>query len=349
MTWLIDGHEDLAWNALSLGRDETLPLAEIRRREGAQPAHGEGTATVSLPSLRATDVRVVLATVFTYPQRAGGDGKGYRTPEEAFAQAGAQLDYYHRLHQEGQVALINTRGALEQAIRRQTPMPGLLLLMENADPIRRPHDLATFVARGVRIVGLAWKSTRYAGGTGEPGPLTEDGRALLREMDRLGVALDVSHLAEEAFWQALEVFHGPVIASHADCRAITPGDRQLSDEMIRAIAARDGVIGLVLYNRFLRPGWTPAMGKDAVTFADVLAHAQHIAALVGIRHVAIGSDLDGGVGRETVPREIDSVEDLPKFADVLAAVGYDREAQTGVLAENWLRVLRRILPEEPAT
>ena len=340
--WLIDGHEDLGWNVAALRRDETRPLAEIRRAELPTPPHEEGTATVSLPTLRAADVRIVLATVFTYPAKAGGDGQGYRTAEEAYQQARAQLAIYQDWHDRKEITLIRSRAELEAVVEGRAPRPGLVLVLEGADPLRTPADIAEFVARGVQVVGLAWKGTRYAGGTGEPGPLTPDGWALLREMDRLGVALDVSHLAEEAFWQALAGFTGRVIASHANCRALVPTDRQLSDGMIRAIAARGGVIGLVLYNRFIRHDWTTQQGKDAVTFRDLLAHAVHIDRLVGLRHVALGSDLDGGVGREVTPREIDSVADLAAFAGPLAAAGYDPDAVAGVLAGNWLRVLREI-------
>lgn len=341
---LIDGHEDLAWNALVLGRDLTAPLAEIRATEGSAPAHGEGTATVSLPALRAAGARVVFATIYATPY---GDTplrrRGYRTPEEAYDQGCAQIRYYHELAALGEATLIRTRDELDGVIAGTRPVPGLMLLMEGADPLRAPEDLAQFHAWGVRAVGPAWGATRYAGGTGNPGPLTELGRALLPEMARLGVALDASHLAEEAFWQALELFSGRVIASHANCRALVPTDRQLSDAMLQAIAAREGVIGLVFYNRFIRSDWRDGDAKEAVSLIDLLAHADHISHLVGEEHLALGTDLDGGVGREVVPREIDSVGDVPRFAEILAAAGYAPNAVAGIMGENWLRLLRAIL------
>jgi len=342
MTWLIDGHLDLAFNAVVLGRDLTQPVARIREAEGEKPAHGEGVATVSLPALRAADARVVLATLFTAPASAHNPG-GYRTPAEAHAQALAQLDYYHSLHQRGEVTLIRTVRELEAVIAREAHLPGLVVLMEGADPLRAPEDLAYFVERGVRLVGPAWHGTRYAGGTGEPGPLTDLGYALLREMARLDVVLDISHLADEACGQALAAFPGRVVASHANSRAIVPGERQLTDDVIRAIAKRDGIVGLVCYNRFIRPGWVEAHGKKAVSLRDLAAHARHIADAAGPRVLALGSDLDGGLGRDDIPRELETAADLPRLADALAAVKFTPGEVDGILHGNWLRVLREIL------
>lgn len=345
MPYLIDAHEDLAYNALELARDLTGSVEAVRAREGVLPAHGEGTATVSLPALRTADVRVVFATIFTHPATSTSisPNPGYHSPEEAFALADRQCEYYRRLHAREQVTLITGQRELDAVLEGSSPRPGLCLLMEGADPLRTPGDLVYFAAQGVRFVGLSWKQTRYAGGTGAPGPLTAEGIALLREMDSLGIALDVSHLAEEAFWQSLSLFRGRVIASHANCRALVPGDRQLSDEMIRAIADRDGVIGLVLYNRFIRTGWSAADGKEAVCFSDLCRHADHLAQLVGPRHIALGTDLDGGLGREDVPREIDTAADLPRFAETLAESGYRQIDIDGIMHGNWRRVLRAIL------
>ena len=347
MTWLIDGHEDLAFNAVVIGRDLTRPVAEIRRAEGEPPGHGEGTATVSLPALRAADVRVVLATLFETPARVAAEHgiPGYHTPEEAYALAMAQLDYYQALHERGEATLIRARPDLEAVVAGQAPQPGLVVLMEGADPLRAPDDLAAFVARGVRVVGPAWHRTRYAGGTTEPGPLTGLGFALLEEMARLGVVLDISHLADEACAQALAAFPGRVVATHANSRAIVPNERQLTDDVARAVAEHDGIIGLVCYNRFIRADWSEAQGKTAVSLHDLLPHARRLAGLVGAHRLALGSDLDGGIGREHVPREIDTAADLPILAGVLDAGGFTREEVEGILHGNWLRLLREILPE----
>jgi membrane dipeptidase len=345
MTWIIDGHEDLAFNAVVLGRDVTRSVAQIRAAEGDRPAHGEGVATVSLPALRAADVRVVLATLFTAPASAHNPD-GYHTPEDAYRQAMDQLDYYHHLHARGEATLIRDRETLAAVVAGQAPRPGLVVLMEGADPLRTPDDLAEFAAKGVRIVGPAWHGTRYAGGTTAPGPLTDLGYALLQEMTRLGVALDLSHLADEACRQALAAFPGMVVASHANSRAIVPGERQLTDDIIRAVADRDGVVGLVCYNRFIRAGWTEAHGKAAVSLQDLAVHARYIADLVGARYLAVGSDLDGGLGRDDVPREIDTVADLPRIGQVLRQAGCTDDETASILHGNWLRVLQGLFGKE---
>jgi membrane dipeptidase len=339
---IIDGHEDLAWNALALGRDITRPLAEIRAAEGPAPAHGEGVATVSLPALREAGVAVVLATIFATP---AGDTPvrqaGYRTPEEAHAQGVAQLAWYADLHARGEATLIRTQRDLHGVLDGTRPRPGLVLTLEGADPLRTPRDLGVFLAGGVRFVGLAWGATRYAGGTRAPGGLTADGVNLLAEMARLGVVMDASHLAEAAFWQAMDLFPGRVVATHANCRALVPTDRLLSDAMIGAIAARGGVIGMVFYNRFIRADVGDA--KPNVGYADLLPHARRIADIAGVAHLGLGTDLDGGVGREVTPRELDSVADLPRLADTLTEAFSASEVE-GIMGGHWRRLLLEVLP-----
>jgi membrane dipeptidase len=180
-----------------------------------------------------------------------------------------------------------------------------------------------------------------------PGPLTEAGRELMRELNEARIILDVSHMADEGFFEALGSFHGTVIASHSNCRALVPTDRQLSDEMIRALVSRDAVIGVVFCNRFLLNGWEKALGgkKSGVKLGHVIKHIQHICKIAGdTSHVAVGSDLDGGFGVESVPAEIDTVADLNKLGSALSEVGFsDKEVQE-VMQKNWLRILERALP-----
>lgn len=340
---LLDAHLDLPWNHTCFRRDLTLPLEELRAQEGTAPWHGQDTATVTLPAMRAGGVRVAIATLYAMPFVDTDDlrNTGYRTPDEAHAQAWGQIAYLRELAAAGEITLIHTRADLEGVLAGTLPHPGLALNIEGAAPVRTPDDLPAFAEAGVRFVTLAWNRTRYAGSTSEPGPLTEDGVVLLRAMEELGLGLDVSHLDEGAAWQALERFGGQVVATHANCRAIIPGARQLADDMIRAISERDGVIGLALYNAFIRPGWTREQGKAAVTLADLLPHVDRIVALAGSGALGIGSDLDGGLGRESIPAEIDSVADLPRLVETLQAHGHDADV---VGSGNWLRVLRRMLP-----
>ncbi len=346
--FLVDAHEDIAFNALHYGRDVRRSVVETRALERARPPVEGGpvpgmseTAMIGLPELRRGSVGLIFGTIFVPPGEI----------DAMVADGEAQLAFYSDLAgQEIGVRLITMRDELAalRADWEAAPQPsarplGITLLMEGADPLRTPGDLDAWVRRGLRILGLSWRATRYAGGTRAPGPLTDLGRALLSEMERLGVILDVSHLAEESFWQALDHFGGPVIASHSNCRSFVPTDRQLSDDMIRALAERDAVIGAVLANQFLVAGWTHADGT--VTLDAVVRHIDHIAQLTGTaRHCAVGTDLDGGFGVESTPEEIDSVADLPRLADALARRGYNHDDIGGILGGNWLRLLDRGLP-----
>jgi membrane dipeptidase len=347
---IVDAHQDIAWNKIALNRDFFESVADKRAREGANPAHGEGSAVVGFPELLAGNVRVVFSTLYVAqarPDRTGW-GKTYHTPLEAHDQAMEQVAYYSLLAADPRVSLITTRGDLDRVVNAKTPRVGFVILMEGADPIVAPEQTQEWFDAGVRIVGPAWSQTRYSGGTRAPGPLTELGRALMPQLERTGMILDASHMAEQSFFDALELYHGTVIASHSNCRAFinADADRQLSDEMIRAIIARDGVIGAVMYNNFIQEGWAKTAQKDAVTFADVVRHTRRICDLAGdARHVGIGSDFDGGFGMESTPREIDTVADLQKLGDALSAALFSDADIANVLGDNWIRLLSHELPE----
>lgn len=342
---IVDAHEDISYNALNLGRDLHHSAYETRAREPDKPKGG--VATVGLADFLKGNVRVVFGTIYVSPE--GGSnvpGKTYRLAEEAEAQAQEQLAFYAILAGDPRVSLITTQSDLERVLNSPEPRLGIVILMEGADPIVHPRDARKWFEAGVRIVGPAWSQTRYSGGTGKPGPLTELGKELMPALAETGIILDTSHMAEESFFQALDLFEGTVIASHSNVRAIVPTDRQLSDAMIRALVKRDAVIGLVFYNQFLKHEWRQAgADKAAVTFETVIDHIRHVADIAGTtRHSGIGTDFDGGFGMEATPKEIDTAADLQKFADALAAAKFTDDEIRGIMGENWLRVLRRGLP-----
>lgn len=345
---IVDAHLDIAWNKIALQRDFLASVAEKRAREGERPAHNEGSALVGLPDLLAGNVRVIFATIFVAPAAPGRKdwGRPYATPQEAHAQAMEQIAYYATLAMNPRISLITTREDLTRVLEAREPQVGIVILMEGADPIVEPAQTPEWFDAGVRIVGPAWSRTRYAGGTRAPGPLTELGRALMPQLERVGMILDTSHLAEQSFFDALALFGGTVIASHSNCRALVNTDRQLSDAMIRALVARDGVIGVTLYGGFLKAGWDRSAKKDTLTLLDAVRHIQHICALAGdTRHVGIGTDFDGGFGMESVPREIDTIADLRRLADVLSAESFSDAAIADILGGNWVRLLQRALPK----
>jgi membrane dipeptidase len=335
--FITDAHLDLAYN-VQRGRDVKLAAAE-------QPVMGDEIATVGLPDLRAGGVGLICATIFCLPASAAhpGDPRGYHDAASARELAMMQLDWYRRAHADGQLRLVKTRAELPTAGDSNAAAIPAIILLEGADALRTPADVAGWYEAGMRIVGLAWKRTRYSGGTGEPGPLTAEGVALVGELDRFGIIHDASHLAEESFWQLLEVSGGPVIASHSNCRAIVPTDRQLSDAMIQAIIKRGGVIGINFFDKFLL---TPAeYGKRRATLADVVNHISRMCDLAGnAKHVGIGTDMDGGLGREQIPQEIRTSSDLPRVADALAKAGFGDSDIALILGGNWLRFFGDHLP-----
>jgi membrane dipeptidase len=350
---IVDGHEDIAWNALALRRDVRLSASEVRRLEqGSDIPAREGIRMLGLPDWLAGGIAVVFGTIFAEPaKRTHPQLHTYTTSEEAHKLAQAQIDYYHRLADEcEQIALIGSRNDLDGVLASQKsekPQVGIVPLMEGADPIREPAEAEMWFERGLRLVSLSWATgSCYAGGDASPGPLTDKGRRLLEVMAELGMILDVSHLAEEAFIEAVDRFEGRVVASHANPRARVPGQRQLSDAMIRRLAERDGVVGIVLYNAFLRPGWSKGDPRETVTAAEAAAAVDHVCQVVGdVAHVGLGSDFDGGFGAESAPLEMDTVADLGRIVPALGEMGYGDDEIAAVMGENWLRLLREALPE----
>lgn len=329
------------------GRDFLGSADQTRARE-TPPNPELGVAILGLPDLLQANVRIVFSTIWVgqCEKDKKSIGPCYNTSEEAHAIANQQLEYYSKLSHTAPITLIRKRSDLDQVLGAEDSRLGFVILMEGADPIVTPKECHEWFKDGVRIIGPAWHGTRYAGGTGNPGPLTPAGRELIGEMERAGFILDLSHLAEASFFEALDLYDGPVIASHSNCRTYVPTDRHLSDEMIRALIKRDGVIGVVLCNPFLRAGWEEAGKiKSQVTLTDVVKHIQHICDLAGdTTHVAIGSDFDGGFGAEAIPAELDHVGDLHKLQDALLAAHFSDDDVENILNGNWLRLLQRSLP-----
>ncbi|QOV88126.1 dipeptidase [Humisphaera borealis] len=333
---IVDAHLDLAYNALR-GRDVLAPAVH-------QTPDEEGIPSVGVPDLLAGGVGLICATIFVAPSINGS--KGYTNADEARSGAIPQLHWYQSVEQQRRLAFVrnatDVKAVATVAGPADRPLPAILLL-EGADPLRSPADVGEWFAAGLRMVGLAWKRTRYAGGTGVPGPLTADGVELVRELDRFGIIHDTSHLAEASFWQLLDLSAGPIVATHSNCRSMIPTDRQLSDEMVRAIVQREGVIGINFFDKFLlRPD---AYKTRRATLADVVEHMKHMCDLAGdATHVAIGTDMDGGLGREEIPEEIRTSADLPKLADALSSAGFGDDDVRRIMGLNWLRFFERAMP-----
>lgn len=349
--FIVDAHLDLAYNWLEFNRDLRQPLSAIRKQEKGRCRNG--IATVTLPALQQGHVGLVFGTVFTLPAAsplaASGTKVSYRNADEAHQAGQAQLDIYHRLTDEDPaIRLVTDREALTAVIdsfETEEHLLGIVPLMEGADPIRQPEEVEQWVERGLRIIGPAWDDTRYAAGAwrGSAHGLTKEGYHLLEVMADFDLILDITHMSEKASIEALDNYAGALIASHSNCRALVPGERQLSDKQIQLIGERDGVIGIVLANAFLKANHSRGMRKELVTLEDAADHIDHICQLLGsARHVGIGSDFDGGFGYADIPAELDSAADLAKIGQTLQARGYEKDDVAHILGGNWRQLLQRV-------
>ncbi len=349
---LTDAHLDLAFNALENGRNLFASLADLRAYEAQRPSV-DGIATVTFPELRQGGVGLVFGTLFVAPDRGEPDTPKrmvYRTAAEAHRRALEQLDFYQRCaDQSPSFRLVGDLAGLQEVLDSQigdSPLLGMVPLMEGADPVREPAELEAWWARGLRLIGPAWDDTRYAAGAwrGSQDGFTREGFQLLEVMADLGFILDLTHLSEQAVFEALERYGGTVAATHSNCRSLVPhdGQRHLTDDQIRLIGERDGVIGVVLYNRFLKNNHRKGERKALVTLDHVAAHIDHICQLLGSAdHVGLGSDFDGGFGAADIPAELDSAADLPKIGDKLAERGYAPAEVEKILGRNWVRLLQK--------
>jgi membrane dipeptidase len=376
---VFDAHLDLAWNAIDWNRDLRLPVEEIRRRELEEgiTGKGRGIGTVSFPELRRGKVAVFIATLLARLLRPNlmPAIQRYSSMPAAYAAAHGQLAYYRALEQEGLLRWIKDRPTLDAHVRawekcesaeresaeriapaeaalraprstldEEEPL-GFILSMEGADPVLSPDQVQEWYEAGLRIIGPAhYGPSPYARGHNLTGGLFPQGPALLKEMERVGMILDVTHLSDQCLAEALDVYGGPVLASHHNCRALVPDPRQLTDEQIKRLIGRGAVIGTALDAWMMVPGWergktTPE--EAGVKLEHMVDHIDHVCQLAGnARHAAIGTDLDGGFGREQSPADLDTIADLQRVPELLRRRGYKEDAIRGIMYGNWGRFFR---------
>ncbi len=324
----VDAHLDLAYLAVN-GRD-------LREAVSDDSPHA-----LTLPALREGGVRVAFGTIFT---ELGADPAkekaGYRDSDDltgAHRAGVAQLEWYEEMERCGEVKIIRSERDLDSSLRGEDARIGIILLMECADPIRSPDEVAWWHARGLRVVGMSWgHGSRYAGGNARAGGITPLGRRFVEALDACGILHDASHLSRAAFDDLLTLTPRTIIASHSNAQALLqPSERHLTDAQITAIRDRAGWIGLNLYGKFL------AHDRRA-TLADCIHHTLHVARLVGADRVGLGSDLDGGFSRADLPREIQAPRDYRQLLAGLDAAGFARLGGThqGFAHGNIVRVLR---------
>jgi membrane dipeptidase len=359
---IFDGDYPMAYGALELNRDLTLPIDEVRAAE----ERPDNIPFASLPEMRRGRIAAALVKFTVRRQRPGSVLPGLRGAEAIYGAARGQLAYYEMLAECGQARLL-TRGAdlaahiaeWEKA-QDTTALPvGFVVGMEGADPILSPAQVQVWWQCGVRVVSLThYGPSSYAHGTGSAGGLLGSAVDLLKEMEACGMLLDLTHIADESFWQAVDLYEGPVLASHQNCRALVPGERQFSDEQLQIIIERSGVIGVSMDTWMLHAppvlDWARTgafkrrdhFARADISLQHVADHVDYICQLSGNSlHAAIGGDTDGQGGVDGAPAEVDTVADYQKLAPVLAARGYGESDIENVMYKNWLRFYEKHLPD----
>jgi membrane dipeptidase len=363
MRLIIDSHQDLAWNMLTFKRDYTRSVDETRRLEAnTLIPERNGECLLGWPEYQRGRVAVIFSTLFAAPARKRElwDTVWYPDFDTAHRLYRDQIFLYRKLSDSypDKFRLVGSRSELDSVIEHWSrPVQngdghpvGLIYLMEGAEGIRSPHELAEWYEMGLRLIGLAWAGTRYSGGTGDPGGLTDDGIKLLSAMMDYNFILDLSHMDEAAALESLDHYGGPIMATHSNCAALMKGadtNRHITDRVLRGLIERDGVNGLLPLNSFLKTGWVRKSGsrREEVPLDTLIAHIDHVCQLAGnADHAAIGSDFDGGFGVQSIPPELDSIADLQVIASKLMERGFSESDAEKILGGNWLKFLREHLP-----
>lgn len=352
--FVLDAHLDLSMNALEWNRDLTRPLSEINNREeNLTDKPDRGKATVSLPELRKGNIGLVVATQIARYVKPESDLPGWNSPAQAWAQTQGQLAWYKAMEEAGEMRMIKTKTDLEahlNAWNTDKHTIGYILSLEGADSIVEVSYLEKAWVNGLRAIGPAhYREGRYANGTNSTGKMNQNGLDLLKEIERLGIILDMTHLCDDAFWQAIELYSGPLWASHNNARKFVNHNRQYSDEQILAIIERGGVIGAALDAWMLVPDWMRGVSTPKNTdcsLEQVVDNIDHVCQLAGnANYAGIGSDLDGAFGTEQCPYDLKTIADLQKLSTLLEKRGYLASDIEKIMSGNFLNFLRKNLPD----
>jgi len=361
---ICDVHLDLAYNAIDFNRDLRWTQERIRRRElGMTDQVFRGRNTVCFPEMRRGRVGLCVATQLARSVDYFSRMPGWLSPEQARAHTTGQLAWYREMEACGELVQIRCRGDLDRHLAAwldaADDMPktaaagglpiGYVLSLEGADSIVTFNHLEQSYADGLRALGpVHYGPGVYGMGTDAEGPLTPRGRDLLKELERLGIILDVTHLCDESLRDALDHYAGPLWASHSNCRVLADWNRQFTDEQIRELLDRGCVFGMAFDAIMMVSGWRHLQSSPRefdLKIERICDHIDHICQLAGnARHVGIGSDLDGGFGTEQTPLDLDSIADLGRIGGMLAARGYSAADLDGFFHGNFVGFLRDHLP-----
>jgi membrane dipeptidase len=350
---LFDAHLDLAMNGVDWNRDYRMAIAEIRVQEQLLNLTelGRQTNTVSFPELRRAEVGVGVATLIARQEQAINHPLGMTTPEACYAMAYAHWAYYRAMERSGWVKMLRTQCDLATHVEAYRAQPdttpfGFILSMECADAVLDPDNIHEWHDLGLRAIGIThYGANRYGGGTRCEVGLAADALPLLANIEKLGMILDMTHLSDKAFWQVADRFGGRVLASHQNARKFCDWQRQFSDEQLKYVIRKQGVIGVAFDAIMLQPGWVRGVTKPEVTIARAVENIDHICQLAGnTRHVGIGSDLDGGYGYEQTPADLNTIADLQKLPELLSKRGYANSDIEAIMHGNWLGFFHETLP-----
>lgn len=352
--FIVDAHLDLAMNAMEWNRDLRQSIKDINEREkDLTDKPDRGNATVCLPELRKGNIGLVVATQLGRYVAPGNLLPGWHSPEQAWAQTQGQLAWYKSMEEQGEMLQVKDLKSLnihldiwnDGTANEEKPI-GYILSLEGADSIITLEYLERACEFGLKAVGPAhYGPGRYANGTNATGEMGRDGLALLRKMEELNIILDATHLCDDAFWQAMDNFHGRVWASHNMCRTIVDHNRQFSDDMIKVLIERGAVIGAAFDAWMIVPGWVRGKSDPKgmnCNIGKVIDHIDHICQLAGnCLHVGIGSDLDGAFGKEQCPHDLETIADLQTIPSLLKKRGYSNDNIEDIMHKNWINFLRK--------
>ncbi|MDB4292114.1 membrane dipeptidase [Maribacter sp.] len=352
--FIFDAHLDLAMNAMEWNRDLTWSVKAIRESEqGMTDKPDRGNNTVSFEAMRTGNIGLCMATQIARYVKPENTLPGWHSPQQAWAQTQAQLSWYRAMEDLGELVQIRDRSQLDRHLElwktaaEKKPI-GYILSLEGADSIYDIKQLEIAHNQGLRAIGPAhYGPGTYAFGTDSVGGIGAKGKELLKEINRLGIILDATHLCDQSFWETMAVFNGPVWASHNNCRALVDHNRQFSDEQMKELISRKAVIGVALDAWMMVPNWVRGKSnpKDmGVSLNQMLDNIDHICQLAGnADHVGIGTDLDGGFGKEQCPSDIDTIADLQKIPDLLLQRGYTDTDIEQIMHGNFIGFLQRNL------
>ncbi|MET7035866.1 dipeptidase [Elizabethkingia miricola] len=352
--FIFDAHLDLSMNAMEWNRDLRNNVNLLRQLEqGMDDKPDRGRATVSFPDLRKGNIGIVVATQIARFVKPDSLIPGWNSPQQAWAQTQAQVAWYKCMEEEGEIVAITDQASLQKHValwNDGTPNDdkpiGYILSLEGADSIVDISYLEKAYNYGLRAIGPAhYGPGRYANGTDSTGKMNKKGIELLKEMERLNIILDATHLCDDAFWQALDHYNGPVWASHNNCRSLVNHNRQYNDEQIKELIARGAVIGGALDAWMLVPDWKRGVSTPLnmqCNLETVFKHMDHICQLAGnALHVGVGSDLDGAFGTEQCPYDLDTIADLQKLVSVFRDHGYSENDLKNIFHQNWINFLMK--------